>query len=153
MFNESPDVFSNVSAEHRPDFSPTQGMGRSPDGIGAPPAPPRGAALAPSGVGYTAPWEPQDVSPEAAVRAAGITTLAAALGFGVGLAAGGWKGGIAGILLTGGLFNGYRAQKWWSSPDPGEKNEAVVSAIMGTVGVVAGGYAAYKTYEAKKKGE
>lgn len=166
MFQEDGAVFANVD----PDYDPRQqgapalpsqarvpampghttgigiqGMGASPDGIGQ-------TGMAGPGQMGAMQWEPQDTSPEAAVRSAGVTTLAVALAFGTGLALGGWKGGVAGILLTGGAFNVYRAQKWWGSADAGEKHEAVVSAIMATAGLGAGGYSAYKAFEDKKKG-
>jgi hypothetical protein len=171
MFDGNSDVFANIPTEHRPDHGgapslpPRQavadampGMGANPDGIGAyqtagggvPVTPEQAAAMGPIGqMGAMMPFEPHDVSPEAAVRSAGITTLVAALSFGGGLAIGGWKGGVAGLLLSGGAFNAYRAQKWWGSPDPSEKHESVVSAIFGLVGVAAGGYVAYKAYEGR----
>jgi hypothetical protein len=110
-----------------------------------------GAYAEPVGVGGQAAWlEPPDASPAATMRTGGITALAAAVFFGGGLALGGPWGGMSGILLSGAGFNVYRAQKWWGSADPSEKYEAVVSAFFATVGIAAGGYAAYKAYEAKK---
>jgi hypothetical protein len=100
---------------------------------------------------WQGPFEPMDVSPEGAIRSAGVTTLAAAVGFGGGLAIGGWKGAIAGLLLTGGGFNLYRAQKWWGSGDPSEKHEAVVSSVMGAAGIAGGGYAAYKAFTGREE--
>jgi hypothetical protein len=168
MFDESSkDLFANVEPDFRPDadegprLPPGQahvdampghrsGIGRSPDGIG------RIAPIGAWGGGMAGPMagqlpiEPTDVSTGAAVRSAGITTLTVAVAFGGGLALGGWRGGIAGILIAGSLFNGYRAQKWWGSPDPSDKHEAVVSTIMGIVGIVGGGYTAYKAYEHEK---
>jgi hypothetical protein len=139
--------------------------GRSPDGLGG-----MGAYARPMPEGlptpypqdvepgegvpmgqWQMPFEPMDVSPDAAIRSAGMTTLVAAVSFGAGLAIGGWKGGIAGILLSGGAFNLYRAQKWWGSPEPGEKHEAVVSSVMGLAGVAGGGYAAYKAYTEREE--
>lgn len=152
-----------------PGISGYPGLGESPDGLGgggmgayAQPLPegvptPYPQAVEP-GAGvpmgqWQMPFEPMDVSPEAAIRSAGMTTLATALAFGGGLAIGGWKGGIAGILLSGGAFNLYRAQKWWGSADPSEKHEAVVSSIMGAAGVAGGGYAAYKAYTEREAAE
>ena len=100
---------------------------------------------------WQAPFEPMDVSPEGAIRSAGFTTLAAAIAFGGGMAIGGWKGGIAGLLLTGGGFNLYRAQKWWGSPDPSEKHEAVVSSVMGAAGLAGGGFAVYKAVTGREE--
>jgi hypothetical protein len=170
MFDEnSPSLFDNVRQDYRPGTderplsdteqahvpalppqSGIRGMGRSPDGLGQrlPVHVPTGQ----TGLAYTGPWEPKDVSPEGAVRSAGVTTLLVAVSFGAGAALGGWAGGLAGLMLSGAAFNGYRAQKWWGSADPGEKHEAVTSAIMATVGLMGGGYAAYKAWEQKKGG-
>jgi hypothetical protein len=93
--------------------------------------------------------EPLDASPAAAMRTAGITSLIAAVAFGSGLALGGAWGGMSGIMLSGSAFNIYRAQKWWGSPDPSEKHEAVVSTLFGVIGLAAGGYAGYKAYLTK----
>lgn len=155
------------------------GLGASPDGMGAFPRRPMtgmgafarpvpsqhypvtgtGAFAQPvhgtgeyfAGTGGQAEWlEPRDASPQAALRTAGITALAAAVFFGGGLALGGPWGGFSGILLSGSGFNIYRAQKWWGSADASEKYEAVVSAFFGVIGIAAGGYAAYKAYESKQ---
>ena len=141
------------------------GLGASPDGLGAFPRRPvtgmggfarpvqgMGAFAHPvEQMGGQAAWlEPQDASPQAALRTAGITALAAAIFFGGGLAMGGPWGGVSGILLSGSGFNVYRAQKWWGSADASEKYEAVVSAFFGAVGLAAGGYAAYKAYDSKQ---
>ncbi len=176
--NESPDVFANIPDTFRPDRDQEAGTqvsqahvpaapagmsgAPSPDGLGAYARPlPEGLPTAypqsvEPGAGvpmgqWQMPFEPMDVSPEAAVRSAGMATLAAAVSFGAGLAIGGWKGGIAGLLLSGGAFNLYRAQKWWGSADPGEKHEAVVSSIMGAAGIAGGGYAAYKAYSEREE--
>jgi hypothetical protein len=95
--------------------------------------------------------EPPDTSPQAAVRSAGLTALAAAVGFGAGLALGGPWGGISGLAFSGSAFNIYRAQKWWGSADPSEKHEAVVSSIFGAINVVVGGYTAYRAYQTREK--
>lgn len=181
MFPDAAGVFDNIPDNFRPDrdqevqpgeryreahvpaaLPGMQGMGKSPDGIGAwrqQGAPPMtangGGGMPPPGsmAQYHAPYEPEDVSPEGAVRSAGITTLAVAVAFGAGLAMGGWKGGTAGILLTGAAFNAYRAQKWWPSPDPSEKHEAVTSAVLGVAGLLAGGYAGYKAYQGVQQQE
>jgi len=141
MFDARADVFENVPDQHRPDLSApspepvTTGMsGPSPDGLGA----------------ELSLLEPTDVSPQAALRTAGVTALVAAVSFGGGLALGGPWGGVSGVLFSGSIFNIYRAQKWWGSPDPSEKSEAVVSAFFGAIGVVAGGYAGYKAYQTKE---
>lgn len=174
--NAAASVFDNVPMEHRPDVASTaapgavgaspDGLGGGPDGLGAHARPVGEYFSGPSGTGaYATPvdrgghpqmsgeltWlEPPDASPAATLRTAGITALAAAVFFGGGLALGGPWGGMSGILLSGSGFNVYRAQKWWGSADPSEKYEAVVSAFFATVGLAAGGYAAYKAYEAKK---
>jgi len=169
MFDNAASVFENVPASHRPDVASTapvpQPMGASPDGLGSPSGhvmSGTGAFATPVGgmSGYAHPvdgmggelqWlEPEDASPQAALRTAGITALAAAVFFGGGLALGGPWGGTSGILLSGSGFNIYRAQKWWGSANPSEKHEAVVSAFFAAVGIAAGGYAAYKAYESKK---
>jgi len=113
---------------------PTEGFGASPDGLG-----------------YAAPYEPSDVSPEAGFRSAGITTLALTVVGGLGIALGGWKGGVAGVLFTGGALNIYRAQKWWGSPDPGEKHEAVTSAVMGAMTLGLSVFTTYKAYQGRKE--
>jgi hypothetical protein len=163
MFPGSPDVFANIPDEHRPDMSqpaapPVQqahvpaadgmGLGQSPDGLGLGTAMPMGAA--PDGLGGKLTFvEPTDASPDAAVRSAGITALVAAVTFGGGLALGGPWGGISGLSFSGAAFNVYRAQKWWGSPDASEKHEAVVSGLMGVIGIIVGGYAGYQAYQTK----
>lgn len=146
MFDSATDVFENVPAHHRPDMSQpspepvTTGMhgAPSPDGLGM------------SMQGEIPFLEPPDASPQAALRTAGITSLVAAVAFGGGLALGGPWGGMSGIMLSGSAFNVYRAQKWWGSADASEKSEAVVSALFGAIGVIAGGYAGYRAYQAKQ---
>lgn len=175
MFGNAPSVFDNVPLEHRPDVASTShaaasgvgaspdGLGGSPDGLGAHAVPvpqqrgvgeyfsSTGAYAKPVQMAGEVEWlEPQDASPQAALRSAGITALAAAVMFGGGLALGGPWGGMSGILLSGSGFNVYRAQKWWGSADASEKHEAVVSAFFAAIGLAAGGYAAYKAYDAKK---
>jgi len=167
---------NGVSQAHTPAAPPgisgyPDGLGgQSPDGLGgmgayAQPMPEGLPTSYPQGVQpgagvpmgamgqWQMPFEPMDVSPEAAIRSAGMTTLATAVAFGGGLAIGGWKGGIAGLLLSGGAFNLYRAQKWWGSAEPSEKHEAVVSSIVGAAGVAGGGYAAYKAYTERETAE
>lgn len=94
--------------------------------------------------------EPEDTSPEAASRSAGFTVLLVALSTGIGYAAKGGLGAATGLLLSGALANGYRAQKWWNSEDPSEKHEAIVSGIFAAGGVVAGGYIGYRAMQEKK---
>lgn len=148
MFGPSTDVFENIP-EERP--SPTQAaagsgtLGASPDGLGE-----EGMGAYARAMGGKVDFlEPPDASPEAALRTAGLVSLAAAVSFGGGLAIGGAWGGVSGIMLSGAAFNVYRAQKWWGSPDPSEKHEAVVSALFGAINLAAGGYSAYKAYQAK----
>lgn len=91
--------------------------------------------------------EPPDASPQAAVRSAGITALTSVVAAGAGFAAGGPIGAISGVLISGSAFNLYRGQKWFGSPDPSEKHEAVTSIVMALAGGAAGAFAAYKAYE------
>lgn len=141
-----------------------EGTGSSPDGLGAyaqplPDAPrrQRHMSMQPMGSnvqGMDGAWdfiEPDDVSSSSAMRSAGFTALFATVALGVGIAAGGPWGAGAGVLLAGATVNGYRAQKWWGSPEPSEKHEAVVSAVFAAFGVGLGGYMAYKAYGAKTK--
>jgi hypothetical protein len=121
---------------------PVRHMMRPPNEAGDVFGPPLGATL-----DYL---EPDDVSSDAAVRSAGITALLATVAIGTGVAVGGPWGAGAGLLLVGAAANGYRAQKWWSSPEPSEKHEAVVSAVFSAFGIAVGGYMAYKAYEARK---
>lgn len=96
-------------------------------------------------------WESQEATPKAAARTAGFTALAATAAVGTGIAVGGGWGAGAGLLLAGALANGYRAQKWWGSPNPGEKQEAVVSAVFAVLGTGVGGYLAYKAWDARQE--
>lgn len=151
-------VFGNVDAF---DEAPAL-KGTSPDGLGAYAEPvasaPIQTAASHSGLAPMPPqpmgaqWdfiEPDDVSQGSATRSAGFTMLFATVALGAGIAAGGPWGAGAGVLLAGAAANVYRAQKWWGSPDPGEKHEAVVSAVFAAFGVGLGGYMAYKAYGAK----
>jgi hypothetical protein len=102
-------------------------------------------------MGATWDWyEPDDVSSDAAVRSAGVTALFTTVAVGTGIAIGGAWGAGAGVLLAGAAVNGYRAQKWWSSAEPSEKHEAVVSAVFSAFGIAVGGYMAYKAYQDRK---
>ncbi len=94
--------------------------------------------------------EPEDTSPEAASRSAGFTVLLVALSTGIGYAVKGGLGAATGLLISGALANGYRAQKWWGSPDPSEKHEAIVSGIFAGAGLVAGGYVGYRASQEKR---
>lgn len=87
---------------------------------------------------------PQGFYEPAAARSAGMTFLVGVAAFGVGLATGGGWGGLAGVLGTGAVFNGYRAQKWWGSQDPSQKHEAMVSGVMALGTAAAAVYAVHK---------
>ncbi len=149
---------------------PTPGAGQHTGAMGAAPgqqAPPPGmvpvATLPPVGAmpmglsgtqadGLGGQWdfiEPTDASPGSAMRSAGFTALAAAAGLGVGIAAGGAWGGVAGATLVGASANLYRAQKMWGSDDPGEKHEAVVSAVFGALELAVAAYTGYKAFESR----
>lgn len=159
---EQDNVFGGATAfEELPALEGTSG---SPDGLGAYAQPlpdaPRGQrhmTMQPMGSnvqGMDGAWdfiEPDDVSATSAMRSAGFTALFATVALGAGIAIGGPWGAGAGVLLAGATVNGYRAQKWWGSPDPSEKHEAVVSAVFAAFGVGLGGYMAYKAYGAKSK--
>lgn len=155
---EQDNVFGNATAFD--EVPALDGMSGSPDGIGAYAQPvPEGAQhmqTMPQGTmqGAGGTWdliEPDDVSPQSAMRSAGFTALFATVALGAGIAVGGPWGAGAGVLLAGATVNGYRAQKWWGSPEPSEKHEAVVSAVFAAFGVGLGGYMAYKAYGAKKE--
>jgi hypothetical protein len=155
--NAAPSVFENVPQQYNPtaqSVAPVHepaSMGASPDGLGAFAQPTSGEyQQAHAGMGGEIAFlEPPDASPQAAIRSAGITALVAAVAFGGGLALGGAWGSISGLALSGTAFNVYRAQKWWGSPEPSEKHEAVVSATFAAIGLAVGGYTAYKAYQTK----
>lgn len=180
MFDESADgLFDNVDLEKfESDGQPSSsGMGASPDGLGmtmtpeqmADPdigpnrdfnIPQKGNAFEP-GFNGSFPYgatagdefggiEPTDTSDEAATRSAGFTLLFVALATGIGYAARGGMGAATGLLASGAIANGYRAQKWWSSPDPGQKHEAIVSGIFSAGGLAAAGYIGYKAMQQGK---
>ena len=91
--------------------------------------------------------EPDNTSGGAATRSAGFTLLFVALSTGIGYA---WKGGLGaatGLLLSGGLANLYRAQKWFESGDPSEKHEAVVSSVFAVGELGASAYVGYKAFQ------
>lgn len=91
--------------------------------------------------------EPEDTSSGSATRSAGFTLLFVALGTGLGYA---WKGGLGactGLLVTAGLANVYRAQKWFDSPEPSEKHEAIVSALLGVGELGSSCYVGWKAYQ------
>ncbi len=150
MFGRAEDVFENVHEGN----SAAEAVSGSPDGLGATAVP-----LHTSGPPAFHPGhpmhgkieflEPADASPQAALRTAGLTALAASVAFGFGLAVGGPWGGMSGVLLSGSAFNVYRSQKWWGSADASEKHEAVVSALFGAIGIAAGGYSAYRAYQSR----
>jgi hypothetical protein len=144
------------------------GLGASPDGLGAyirpemddpnyPYPEPTASSPNPPPVAYGPEYdsvngrveflEPDDTSAGAATRSAGFTLLFVALSTGVGYALKGGLGASAGLLLSAGLSNGYRAQKWWDTSDPSEKHEAIVSSVFAVGEVFAGGYVAYKAYQ------
>ncbi len=167
MFDDD-NVFGNTTAFD--EVPALEGVsGTSPDGLGAYAQPvdegmpaaarARHMAAAPYPMnggtgGLNGSWdfiEPDDVSSQSALRSAGFTALFATVALGAGIAIGGPWGAGAGVLLAGAAVNGYRAQKWWGSPEPSEKHEAVVSAVFATFGVGVGGYMAYKAYNAKKE--
>lgn len=94
--------------------------------------------------------EPEDTSDNSALKSSGFTLLFVAIATGAGYAFKGGHGAIAGLLLSAGLANGYRAQKWFSSEDPGEKHEAIVSTVF-AAGEIFGGL--YVGYQAMKRAE
>lgn len=94
--------------------------------------------------------EPEDTSSNSAMKSSGFTLLFVALATGAGYAFKGGHGAVAGLLLSAGLANGYRAQKWFSSEDPGEKHEAIVSTVF-AAGEIFGGL--FVGYQAMKRAE
>lgn len=95
--------------------------------------------------------EPTDTSSGAAMKSAGFTLLFVALTSGIGYA---WKGGLgasAGFLGAAGLANAYRAQKNWSSADPSEKHEAMVSAIFAAGELFTAGFVGYHAVKRAEK--
>lgn len=150
-----------------------EGMGRdsvgdsSPDGLGAYAVPPSGSYPQPTESSPNPPMyygpqgpqqmqgevefiEPEDTSDGAAMKSAGFTLLFVALSTGIGYA---WKGGhgaISGLLLSAGTANAYRSQKWFSSEDPGEKHEAIVSGLF-AAGEIFGGL--FVGYHAMKRSD
>ena len=170
--NVDMETFESTGAPSGTGASP-DGLGASPDGLGMTPEemakpdvgpatdfniPERGNAYEPgfSGeypygatAGDMSGWEPTDTTPEAATRSAGFTLLFVALATGVGYAAKGGMGAATGLLAAGAIANGYRAQKWWGSPDPGEKHEAIVSGVFSAGGALAAGYVGYKAMQGK----
>jgi len=148
-------------------FGAQRGFGASPDGIGAYQSDPDQSALQQAAAGAHQYdhipdalhqqmqgqidfIEPEDASPEAGVRSGGFTLLLVAVAAGAGYA---WKGGLgaaSAVLMTGAAANIYRAQKWFSSPEPSEKHEAMVSAVFGVAGLGAGGYVGYKAFQEAK---
>lgn len=91
--------------------------------------------------------EPDDTSTGSATKSAGFTLLFVALSTGLGYAIRGGFGAAAGLLLSAGVANGYRAQKWWSSPEPSEKHEAIVSSVFAAGELFAGIYVGYKAFQ------
>jgi len=116
------------------------------------PPPPPGTAVIPLGdSGYyesVRGIEPTDTTPEAALRSAGLTAVFVALSAGVGYAVAGWKGMVAGGLISGAVANGYRAQKNFGSNVPDQKHEAVVSGVFAAAGLGLGAFMVYKAAEA-----
>jgi len=157
MFGSSPDglgldaMWSPQSIPQMPitEYEPTPG--------GVPPQLPGGAAMPvpypihqlpplPPGVsGYQSNLvEPRDTSPQAAVQSAGISALLLAVGVAAGAAAGGGWGAAGGLCIAAAAMNGYRAQKWMDSKQPGERHEAVVSATFAVFQVGGAGYFIYR---------
>ena len=125
------------------------------------PSPPPGAAMIPVGGAAGSageeyyPYdgiEPTDTTPEAATRSAGLTALFVAGSIGLGYAVGGWKGAVAGGVLSGAVANGYRAQKNFGSTNPDQKHEAVVSSVFAVSGLGLGAYVAYEAMKARGEG-
>jgi len=83
-------------------------------------------------------------SDNAAITSAGLTIVAVTAGTAIGYALKGSLGAISGLLFSGAAANLYRAQKWWKSPNPSNKHEAIVSTVFGIGGIVAGGFLVYQ---------
>jgi len=161
-----------AARNYQPSYQdPLQGIGESPDGLGAYVVDGDASALPGeevsnepgipySQVPYTQTqqmggeldfFEPDDTSSGAAARSAGLTLLFVAITTGVGYAVRGGLGASSGLLMSAGLANGYRAQKWWGSADPSERHEAVVSGVF-CVGEILGGlFVGYQAYKAPPK--
>jgi len=95
--------------------------------------------------------EPEDTSSGSALRSSGFTLLFVALSTGVGYAWRGGQGAVSGLLLSAGLANGYRAQKWFGSDDPSEKHESMVSTIFAAGELFGGAYLAYQAAKSGRK--
>lgn len=176
MFDEGVDgLFDNVDLDTFDSDGEPSGTGGSPDGLGFAPedmanpdvgptsdfnAPVEGGnAFEPGYSGDSFNYgatagefdfiEPEDTTPEAATRSAGFTLLFVALSTGVGYAAKGGMGAATGLLASGALANGYRAQKWWGSGVPTQKHEAIVSGVFAAGGLAAAGYIGYKAMQEK----
>ena len=91
--------------------------------------------------------EPDDTSSGAATRSGGITLLFVALSSGIGYALKGGFGMGAGLLISAGAANAYRAQKWWDSGDPSERHEAIVSGVFALAEIATGVFIGYKAYQ------
>lgn len=173
MLGQNDELFENVDFDEF-ESDGTLGLNGSPDGLGMTPEDmadpdigpttdfdlPRGGNAYDPGSNRQYPYgatageleflEPTDTSPEAASRSAGFTVLFVAVAAGIGYAARGGLGAATGLLLSGAIANGYRAQKWWGSPDPSQKHEAIVSGIFAAGGIAAGGYVGYKAMQEKR---
>jgi hypothetical protein len=102
--------------------------------------------------GQTFQWlEPSTTDNSAVLRSAGVSAVFLVGSFAVGVALGGPWGAAAGVMLAGTAMNAYRAQKDWGSQDPSKNYEAVSSAVFAGGGLLVGGYAAYRAYQAKQK--
>lgn len=135
--------------------------GKSPDGLGAfvvqdgnhlPPPQPTQPRWAPPAdpqqlQGEIDFLEPDDTSGGSAVRSAGFTLLFVGLSTAVGFALARGLGAASGLLLSAGVANAYRSQKWWGSPEPSEKHEAVVSGLFSVAELGTGLFVAYRAYQ------
>lgn len=79
---------------------------------------------------------------------AGLGVVLAAAGAGVGAFFGGATGAGAGLLITGGARNLYRAQAGLGSEDG---MESAKSLTLGLLGLAAGGYLVYRCFRKDKK--